>query len=42
LMSPLSAYISLTLLIISYVVRYIETFMGLERKSDQLRDMWIG
>ncbi|CAG8655578.1 7282_t:CDS:1 [Paraglomus brasilianum] len=43
LMSPLSAYIFLTLLIIAVMWFVIlRRTWGLERKSDQLRNMWIG
>jgi len=41
LMSPLSAYIFLTLLIIAVMWFVIlRRTWGLERKSDQLRDAW--
>ena len=39
LMSPLSAYIFLTLLII-VVMWFVRRTWGLERKSDRLRDVW--
>ena len=40
LMSPLSAYIFLTLLIMWFVI--LRRTWGLDRKSDRFRDMWIG
>ncbi|RIB24161.1 hypothetical protein C2G38_2169225 [Gigaspora rosea] len=43
LMSPLSAYIFLTLLIIAVMWFVIlRHTWGLERKSDRFRDMWVG
>ena len=39
LMSPLSAYIFLALLIIA-VVWFVRRTWGFERKSDRLQDMW--
>ena len=41
LMSPLSAYICLILLIIA-VIWFVRRTWGFGRKSDRLRDMWIG
>src|SRR6185312_5525529 len=41
LMSRLSAYIFLVLLIIA-VVWFVRRTWGFERKSERLRDMWIG